>query len=420
MTDPKPGGLRARIRQAGLPGLLAVCLLFAVAVAGTGCTRSADKTGSSASDREAKLRQIASDYARSEDLTLAQAALDQLGVANPSQLLLSLTEADISAGRSRDEIEPLAQLVDALGIHSPKLVAYLAPTATPTATPVPPTATALPPTATPLPTATSRPLTPTLQPTVTPTAEPQQARVVAASSVNLRSGPGRAYPVVGQMRANQELAIIARNANGDWWQLDWDGQGQAWVAGTVVSVLGPIDTVQVAKNIPTPPPQPTATPRPTAGPTATPQPAGPDFRLISRRLYDVYENGGFLAGTSVNCGGGQILHVYVQDAAGNLLNGVTVREEGGEHQELVSGSKGPGMVEYNLYWPGKDVTIVRDVDGHSVTSDTGAAPTNTDAIPFDILISAKYCTDAADCTHFVSRGGCNGHYSWDITFRRSY
>lgn len=427
MNHPKPGGLRARIRQAGLPGLLALCILFAVAVAGTGCTRSADNTSSSASDREAKLRQIASDYARSEDLTLAQAALDQLGVANPGQLLLSLTETDISAGRSRDEIEPLAQLVDALGIHSPKLVAYLAPTATPTATPVPPTATALPPTATLLPTATSRPLTPTPQPTVTPTAEPQQARVVATSSVNLRSGPGRAYPVVGQMRANQELAIIARNASGDWWQLDWGGQGQAWVAGTVVSVLGPIDTVQVAQNIPTPPPQPTATPRPTAGPTATPKPSTA-FVVKSVIVRPVNQD-------SQRCESGEHnIFVTVIDPAGNPLDYVRVREiwraqQGAQDGILVTGAqgKGPGRVEFDLYANGGGQLEIVDEANNPISPQTRGMSAN---LPdWDLFLAAGYC----NCKPYPDVDSCHAgwearhfqnypmsHYVYEVVFQRTY
>lgn len=422
-THRRPNGLRARFNRIFLPGSAALCILIVIALFSVGCARPTSSGSLAPTDRDIALRQIAADYARSGDLVQAQAALNRLGVANPAQLLLTLAEADLAAGQPREQIESMARLAEALGQRSPKLIAYLEPTVAPTPTPVPPTATPLPPTEPPSPTPTSRPATetPTPEPpTATPTPEPQQPRVVADSNVNLRSGPGRAYPVIGQLRAGQEVAIQARNANGDWWQVAWGGPGQAWVAGTVVRVLGPIDTVAVAANIPPPPPQPTAAPRPTAAPTQPPRVTGPDFQLVSRRLWGVEENGGSFSGPSVNCGGKHVLHVYVQDAAGQPLNGVTVMEVGGNHQELVSGSKDNGMVEYNLFPPGKDVIIIRDVDGHQVTSDTAAAPTLTEAIPFDILMAARYCSDTADCSHFLSQGGCNGHYSWDVIFRRAY
>lgn len=95
-------------------------------------------------------------------------------------------------------------------------------------------------------------------------------RVAADSNVNLHSGPGQAYPVIGQLRAGQESTIIARNASGDWWQVAWTGQGQAWVARTAVRALGAFYMIPVASDIPTPPPQPTGTHGPTTTPTLSP------------------------------------------------------------------------------------------------------------------------------------------------------
>ncbi len=414
--------------------LCSFLLLLAILVFAAACSSSAGGSGS-ATAREAALRQIAAEYARTGDLTQAQAALDRLNLANPGQLLLSLAEADVATGRAREEIEATAALAEMLGARSQKLTAYLSPTMAPVPTreAVPPTAaptvvvatiepaSPIPPSPTSMATATLAPTAIEPPPTASSTPEPQEPRVIADGNVNLRSGPGRAYPVIGQLRGGQETPIIGRNASGDWWQIEFTGARQAWVAGTVVRVLGAIDTVAVAKNIPAPPtaaPRPTAAPQPTAPPAA---PAGPHFTLVVRRLWTLEETGGHLAGgISVNCGYAHNLHVYVKDAAGNLLNGVTIREAGGVQQELASGSKAPGMAEFDLYPPGKDVYIIRDVDGRQATSDTGAAPTLTAPIPYDILRGSHYCTDDADCAHFVSEGGCNGHYTWDMEFRRNY
>ena len=104
------------------------------------------------------------------------------------------------------------------------------------------------------PTVTQPPATPTptsVPPTETPSLTPQPPRVQADRVVNVRGGPGTSYPVVGHMQAEETRDIIRRNANGDWWRVAWGDQGQAWVAGRVVNVLGPIDAVAVAQDIPT-------------------------------------------------------------------------------------------------------------------------------------------------------------------------
>ena len=84
-------------------------------------------------------------------------ALEKLGLANPTQLLVSLAETDASAGRAAAEIVPMARLAEALGARSAKLIAYLEPT--PTAVPPTPVSSPVPP-------------SPTAAPTATPTTEP--------------------------------------------------------------------------------------------------------------------------------------------------------------------------------------------------------------------------------------------------------
>ncbi len=420
ITTQHPGRPGSTGRPLAWSGIITLFILVAVGLGSTGCTKSTNTSAPTGAARDASLRQIAVEYARGGDLAQAEAALSELALANPAQLIVALAESDINDGRPAADVAALAQLAEALGVRSPKLVAYLQPTPEPTVA----TATAWP-SPTPEPSATPAAPTATLLPTETPapteTAVPQTPRVAADSAINLRSGPGRAYPVIGRMQAGQEIDIIGRNASGDWWQLAWPGKTQAWVAGTVVRVLGPIDTVAVAKVIPTPPPAPTAAPRPTAAPavpaTAQPQ-AGPNFRVINIRLWTVQENGGFFDGPSVHCGEKRQLRVTVVDAAGNPLNGVTIRSAfTGEEQ--VTGSKGPGIAEYIL-GTGQDVYIVRDADGREVTSDYARGmSTQPEGISQDQLIAAGYCQDAASCAYHLTQG-CRGHYSWDVTFRRAY
>ena len=48
--------------------------------------------------------------------------------------------------------------------------------------------------------------------------------MTAESVVNLRSGPGLTYPVIGRLRGGQSADVLAQNAAGDWLQVSYDGQ----------------------------------------------------------------------------------------------------------------------------------------------------------------------------------------------------
>lgn len=126
-----------------------------------------------------------------------------------------------------------------------------------TRTPIPLTpsrvyTTALTVAATPTPSPTLRPVS-----TVTPAIIP--AFVIAADAVNVRSGPATSFGRIGQVRAGQQYAILARNDAGDWWQFDYGDGKLAWIlASLTVANVAPSD-VRVAEVIP-----PTYTPMPTS------------------------------------------------------------------------------------------------------------------------------------------------------------
>ncbi len=119
-------------------------------------------------------------------------------------------------------------------------------------TPEPPTATAVPPTS---------------EPSPTPEAA---AFSVSSASINVRSGPGTTFPVLGRLTQGQSFPITGKSEDGDWWEFDYNGK-TGWVVATNVAVTG-ADSVQVAQNIPQSPP--TAAPRPTSRP-APPRPTSP-------------------------------------------------------------------------------------------------------------------------------------------------
>ena len=150
----------------------------------------------------------------------------------------------------------------------------VAPTNTPTATPVE--------TATPVPTNT-----PEVPPTETPTNTPETARAVINNpTVNVRSGPGTNYSNIGQARNGERYDITGKNAGGNWYQINFNGQ-TAWVTSQFVVVEGDPNSVQVAANIPAAPVQPTRppAPRPQPQPTQPPAQPQPTSAATPRRQY---------------------------------------------------------------------------------------------------------------------------------------
>lgn len=281
------------------------------------------------------------------------------------------------------------------------------------------------------------------EPTATAISKPQ---IQASTSLNVRSGPGTAYPVVGALSSGQPADIVAKNPEGDWWQITLPSGTSGWVYGPLVQATGDTTSIAIATDIPAAPPTPTPAPvaqapaeQPPAAeapaeqpaaeqPTAEPPPAeavpaGNDFISIERRLWTVEETGGVRdSAGSVRCGEKRELHVIVLDANGNRLNGVAVQAIYGAQEIFVTGSqgKGDGQVEFVL-GSGQGVKVIRDTDGREVTSDVvDGMSTHSPVIPHEDLISAGFCWDKESCDKFNFSAGCWGHHSWTVTFKRRY
>lgn len=405
------------------PVVIALMLLLVLAA----CGPSTSKTATA--DLQEATRNIALSFQTGGDLSAAQAGLAELDVPNANQFLILTAEDAISAGDVANA-DALTRLVLALGLNSAGVERYaqsrgliqvVEPVAVqPEAQPVA-VATATPAAQNPAPvaeapTATPEPATPTPEPpTATPVANPE---VRSQSAMNVRGGPGTNYPVVGALNAGEAARITGKNPAGDWWQISLPNGSSGWVFGQLVQTSGDVSAVAVAEA---PPPPPTPTPAPVQ-PTATPvpAPAGVDFRLVERRIWGVVENGGHYSGDSVNCGDKQELHVIVLDAAGSRLNGVTVR--GVYRNEFhVTGEKGPGMAQYDVNVDGDDIVVAKDVDGREVSSDIAKGLTaKTYNISHGDLMQGGFCKDAAGCDAFIKTNGCYGHFSWTVTFQRTY
>ena len=106
-------------------------------------------------------------------------------------------------------------------------------------------------------------------------------RVTAPNGVNIRSGPGTNFPVLGVAPFGREGEIIGRSADSRWWVVAVPSApgGSGWVSADFVAASDAEDVPVIASPpppvviIPTPAPTPTPWPTPIAPPAATATPA---------------------------------------------------------------------------------------------------------------------------------------------------
>ena len=70
--------------------------------------------------------------------------------------------------------------------------------------------------------------------------------VPAGDVVNLRTGPGTGFAVLGQLYELESAAIVGRSTDGKWWQVQTD-RNTAWVFASVVQVAGDTSAVPVKR-----------------------------------------------------------------------------------------------------------------------------------------------------------------------------
>lgn len=103
-------------------------------------------------------------------------------------------------------------------------------------------------------------------PTPAPTATPEGVVLTVESQVlNVRTGPGTNYDVIGQLRNGEQLRVLGSNIDFTWAVIEFRGQ-QGWVstAGNLVELFGDLRSVPLVQAPPTPTPAP---PTPTQPPS---------------------------------------------------------------------------------------------------------------------------------------------------------
>lgn len=303
-------------------------------------------------------------------------------------------------------------LLNGCGIFGPTAAA---PTATPTrAYAVVPTFTSTPQTAAP---PTPPPVTPTTVPTVavalapttapitstivvtittvqiiTPTNPPaNEPRVtITGDAVNVRSGPATAFDSLGAATKGESFPLLARNAQGDWWQICCVNRQPGWIFGELATVEN-AESVAIAADQPALPTAvavaeapaiqgatPEAVPAiPTSAPAAPPpvppssEPSAGDFnpdaqyQIVHFKVLGLDENNGGIRDSRAQ----HHIFLTVLDQSGNGVNGAVVENLVGEKGQIVTGDKGPGKAEITMYYEPFKLRVVSDPSG-SVTSQT--------------------------------------------------
>ena len=127
-------------------------------------------------------------------------------------------------------------------------------------TPVPPTNTPVPPTDTPVP------------PTNTPVSVPHFT--VNSDQVNVRTGPGTAFSIIGTVEQGGRFDIGGRNGAGDWLEFCCVNGQRGWIYAPLLVLSHDISTIPISANIPAVPTA-TNTPVPPTPAPPTAQPAQP-------------------------------------------------------------------------------------------------------------------------------------------------
>lgn len=85
---------------------------------------------------------------------------------------------------------------------------------------------------------------------------------VTAKTLNVRSGPSTAYPVVSTLKQGANVRLVGRSADYAWVKIELLGYDQAWVATTFLDLRVDPRNVPVASAPPPPAAAPPSTPKP--------------------------------------------------------------------------------------------------------------------------------------------------------------
>lgn len=180
---------------------------------------------------------------------------------------------------------------------------------------------------------------------------------------------------------------------------------------TLEAQLAPTDT---------PVSPPTSPPVAVAAEPPTPTRPAVDFVVIQQRMRSNEENS-VLGKVANNCGGDHTIYVQVLDAEGQPLTGIIVGDTY-KNVRAASGSSGLGQLKIDLWSNTMALEVQGNIDGTSYTSEqTVSLSTRDEDIPAEWLFAGGYCGSVEECQlRQRTNGLCRGHYSYDVTFQRTW
>lgn len=260
-------------------------------------------------------------------------------------------------------------------------VAMVAAAPTPMANPPTPTATVATPITSSATLTTAVAVTVTANQVITPTTAPvSEARLtITGETVNVRSGPATTFDAIGSAANGEAFPILARNGQGDWWQICCINDQPGWVFGELATVAN-ADNVAIVDTVPTPTAiavavAPTTTsaadqPTPTSAPAAPPAPSidngsagdfnpNAQYQIVHFKVLGLDENNGGIRDSRAQ----HHIFLTVLDQGGNGVNGAVVENLVGEKGQIITGDKGPGKAEITMYYEPFKLRVLSDPAG---------------------------------------------------------
>lgn len=116
------------------------------------------------------------------------------------------------------------------------------------------------------------------------------------------------------------------------------------------------------------------------------------------------------------------IFITVLDAAGAPLDNVVLGDTW-NNVEVVSGSKGPGKAEINLWTNTMEIIVKKDAVTRQPYSSEVSFPFSSfmTTIPNEQMIQAGYCANELECEWKRANESyyCGGHYSWEVIFQKT-
>ena len=146
------------------------------------------------------------------------------------------------------------------------------------------------------------------------------------------------------------------------------------------------------------------------GPTPSPTPSV-DFVVVKQDVLPVFIDGG--------CNWQHNIYVTVIDKCGNPLDGLVIGDTY-DNVELVTGSKGPGRCDFDLWANTLELYIKRDEAGTPYRSEVSRR-LSSDHPEIGDMINGGVCEEEAECQDKLDRFSyCWGHYAYELVFQRTW